>query len=203
MKTEKALNQDILNVTMQIDETYPELSKYISELQVKISDNTCLYPISEDLEDYFDSLEDLLKSYALFHITVPVSLSRKSILIIEDNAEILQNLTEFLEKEGYNILTATRGKRGVELARKFIPDLIICDVLMPEMDGYEVLYLLLETTITSGIPFIFSTSNSEPIDKMKALKLGADGYIIKPFELSVLMKMITTLIKSGKVPVRI
>ena len=79
----------------------------------------------------------------------------KTILVIEDTKEILENLTEYLEIEGYKIFPANNGKRGVELARKFIPDLIICDILMPGMDGYEVLHLILDTSETSEIPFYF------------------------------------------------
>jgi DNA-binding response OmpR family regulator len=116
----------------------------------------------------------------------------KTILLIEDNNEILENFTEYLEIEGYKVLGASNGKRGVELAMEFIPDLIICDVLMPEMDGHEVLRLLLETSKTHDIPFIFSTSMSEKVDRNEALALGADDYIIKPFDMELLLKMIST-----------
>lgn len=121
----------------------------------------------------------------------------KTILLIEDNKHILENLTEFLELEGYKILFANNGKEGVELAKAFIPDLIICDVLMPEMDGHEVLRLLLDTARTYEIPFIFSTSNSERVDKSNALALGADDYIVKPFEMSALLAMARKWIISG------
>ena len=121
----------------------------------------------------------------------------ETILLIEDNTDMLENLTEYLELEGYKILGSNNGKRGIELAMKFIPDLIICDVLMREMDGHTVLRLLLNTAITSEIPFIFSTSLSEKIDRNESLKLGADGYIIKPFELEALLKMIQTAMKPG------
>ena len=121
----------------------------------------------------------------------------KTILLIEDNTDILENLTEYLEMEGYIILVTNNGKKGIELAREFIPDLIICDVLMPEMDGYEVLRLLLGTGKTSEIPFIFSTSMSGKIDKDEALKLGADYYITKPFELETLLKVAKECIKFG------
>jgi len=78
-----------------------------------------------------------------------------------------------------------------------IPDLIICDTKMPEMDGYEVLHSILDFTRTYEIPFIFSTSNSEKVDKAKALALGADDYIVKPFEPETLLKMARTWIRSG------
>jgi len=99
--------------------------------------------------------------------------------------------------EGYKILPANNGKRGVELAREFIPDLIICDVRMHEMDGHEVLHLLLDTSETYEIPFIFSTSMSEKVARTEALRLGTDDYIVKPFDLEVLLKMAKTWIKSG------
>jgi len=121
----------------------------------------------------------------------------KTILLIEDNIEILENFTEYFEIEGYKVLGANNGKRGVNIAREFIPDLIICDVLMPVMDGHEVLHLLLETSATYQIPFIFSTSMSEQVDRKEALGLGADDYIIKPFDLEILLKMVKTWIRSG------
>ncbi len=121
----------------------------------------------------------------------------ETILLIEDTNDILENLTEYLEMEGYNVLVADNGKKGIELAKEFIPDLIICDVLMHEMDGHEVLRLLLETAKTHEIPFIFSTSMSEKYDKMESLALGADDYIVKPFELEALLTMVKSLIKSG------
>ncbi len=120
-----------------------------------------------------------------------------TILVIEDNEDILENLTEFLELEGYKILGANNGKTGIALARKFIPDLIVCDVLMHAMNGHEVLQLLLDSHATFGIPFIFSTSMSEKINRAEALLLGADDYIIKPFALDDLLKMVKTWIQSG------
>jgi DNA-binding response OmpR family regulator len=120
-----------------------------------------------------------------------------TILLIEDNLSILENLTEYFELEGYKILIADNGKKGIELAKKHIPDLIICDTKMPIMDGYEVLHLILGLSKTYEIPFIFSTSNAENVDRIKALELGADDYIIKPFAPETLLKMAKTWIKSG------
>jgi len=121
----------------------------------------------------------------------------KTILLIEDNNDILENLTEYLELEGYRIIVAVNGIRGVDMAKEHLPDLILCDVLMPEMDGYEVLHVLLETAQTHQIPFIFSTSMSEQVDRTEALGLGADDYIVKPFELDALLKMIQNWLSSG------
>lgn len=120
----------------------------------------------------------------------------QTILLIEDNINILENLSEYLEIEGYKILAANTGRKGIEFAQEYNPDLIICDVLMSEMDGYEVLNILIKTAKTNDIPFIFSTSMSEKIDRAESLKRGADDYIIKPFEMETLLKMIKTHISS-------
>jgi CRP/FNR family transcriptional regulator, cyclic AMP receptor protein len=121
----------------------------------------------------------------------------KSILLIEDNFNILENLIEYFEMEGYKIFSTNNGEKGIELARKFMPDLIICDTPKPGIDGHEVLRLLLDRVATSEIPFIFSTTNSETIDRSNAIKLGADDYIIKPFELDTMLHMAKACIKSG------
>lgn len=118
----------------------------------------------------------------------------KTVLLIEDNKAILDNLTEFLELEGYCLLAASNGKKGVELARQFIPDLILCDILMPELNGREVLDLLLDTVKTHNIPFIFSTSKAENFDIREALKQGANDYIVKPYQLDKLLQMIKSWI---------
>ena len=121
----------------------------------------------------------------------------KTILLIEDNKDILENIIEYLELEGYKILFANNGKAGLALANDLLPDLIICDVLMYGMDGHEVLQQLLSSDKTNKIPFIFSTSMSEKVDRAEALSLGADDYITKPFELEALLKMIHSWISSG------
>ena len=125
------------------------------------------------------------------------AIKMETILLIENDKDILENITEYLELEGYKIYFSDNGKRGIELAIELIPSLIICDVLMSEMDGYEVLRLLLNSRMTYEIPFIFSTSMSEKVDRSEALSLGADDYIIKPFELENLLKIVKTWIKSG------
>jgi DNA-binding response OmpR family regulator len=121
----------------------------------------------------------------------------QTILLIEDNLDILDNLTEYFELQGYKIAVANNGQAGVKLAQEHIPDLIICDTKMPHMDGYEVLHQILQFTKTHEIPFIFSTSNSEVVDRAKALELGADDYIVKPFEPETLLAMAKKWLKSG------
>ena len=106
----------------------------------------------------------------------------KKILVIEDNEEVRENIEEILELSNYKVLSAENGKLGVEAALKEIPDLIICDIMMPVLDGYGVLHLLNQHAETYGIPFIFLTAKSEKSDLRKGMELGADDYITKPFD---------------------
>jgi CRP/FNR family transcriptional regulator, polysaccharide utilization system transcription regulator len=121
----------------------------------------------------------------------------ETILLIEDTGDILENLAEYLGMEGYKVLIAKDGKAGVDIARETPPDLIICDVLMPVMDGYDVLRELKTTLKTSIIPIIISSSLGEEADKLKALELGADVYLTKPFEFEALLEAIKTCILNG------
>ena len=110
-------------------------------------------------------------------------MNKRTILIIEDNLEIREGTAEILELTGrYEILTAENGKIGVDLAIKHIPDLILCDIMMPELDGYGVLYMLNKQESTMHIPFIFLTAKSERVDMRKAMEMGADDYLVKPFD---------------------
>ncbi|MFN8244437.1 MAG: response regulator [Ferruginibacter sp.] len=105
----------------------------------------------------------------------------KHLLLIEDNAEIRENTAEILELAGYKVQTAENGKVGVELALERKPDLIICDIMMPVLDGYGVLHLINKNDTLKGIPFIFLTAKSERSDFRKGMEMGADDYITKPF----------------------
>src|SRR5688500_465836 len=106
----------------------------------------------------------------------------KKILLIEDNLEVRENTVEILSLANYNIVSAENGKIGVELAQKEKPDLIICDIMMPELDGYGVLHILSKNEKTAGIPFIFLTAKAEKSDLRKGMNLGADDYLTKPFD---------------------
>ena len=104
-----------------------------------------------------------------------------TILAIEDEAEIRENIQEILELEGFDVLTAENGKIGVQLAQEHHPDLIICDVMMPELDGYNVLIALRQDPSTIKIPFIFLSAKAAKDDFRKGMSLGADDYLTKPF----------------------
>ena len=106
----------------------------------------------------------------------------KKILLIEDNKEMRENTSEIMELSGYRIFAAKNGKEGIELAQKNNPDLIICDIMMPVLDGYGVLHLLAKNEGTANIPFIFLTAKAERSDFRKGMEMGADDYITKPFD---------------------
>lgn len=123
----------------------------------------------------------------------------KNILLIEDNLEVRENTAEILELAGYNVDTAEHGKEGVKKAQENTPDLIICDIMMPELDGYGVLHILSKNAKTASIPFIFLTAKSEKSDFRKGMNLGADDYITKPFDEVDLMNTIESrLAKSAR-----
>ncbi len=107
---------------------------------------------------------------------------KRTILIIEDNDDIREGTSEILELANYNVITADNGKTGVELTNKHKPDVILCDIMMPELDGYGVLYLLSKNPETATIPFIFLTAKAERLDMRKGMEMGADDYLTKPFD---------------------
>ncbi len=121
----------------------------------------------------------------------------KSILLIEDNIDILENLAEYLEMEGYQVYSTNNGEKGIELALKFMPNLIICDMPRPGIDGYKVLKTLIDNLSITKIPFIFCTTMSEKINRSDALESGADDYITKPFELENILQIAKLCIKTG------
>lgn len=106
----------------------------------------------------------------------------KKILVIEDNNALRENTAELLELNDYCVFTAANGKLGVELALEHQPDLIICDIMMPELDGYGVLQCLQATEGLCNTPFIFLTAKTEKIEVQTGLAKGADEYIPKPFD---------------------
>lgn len=123
----------------------------------------------------------------------------KKILVIDDNTEIRENTAEILTLAGYVTHTAENGKRGVELATREKPDMIVCDIMMPELDGYGVLHLLKKNPATEQIPFIFLTAKTERKDLRKGMEMGADDYITKPFDDLELLKAIEMRLKKTEI----
>src|SRR5947208_2570246 len=107
-------------------------------------------------------------------------MRKKKILLIEDHAPMRENLILMLELEGFIVIWADDGLRGVELARSHIPDLILCDVMMPGLDGYEVLREIRSHPASAAIPLIFLTAKGEKLDVRTGMNLGADDYLVKP-----------------------
>jgi CheY-like chemotaxis protein/CRP-like cAMP-binding protein len=123
---------------------------------------------------------------------------KTKILLIEDNQEMRENIAEILELSDYEVCTAANGKLGVETAHKENPDLIICDIMMPELDGYGVLHILNQNPDTASIPFIFLTAKADKSDFRKGMNLGADDYLTKPFENVDLLNAIEVRLKKSE-----
>jgi CRP-like cAMP-binding protein len=123
----------------------------------------------------------------------------KSILVIDDNKDIRENAAEILDLAGYKTFTAENGKRGVEVALKEKPDVIVCDIMMPELDGYGVLHLVRKNPEIQNIPFIFLTAKTERSDFRKGMEMGADDYISKPFEDIELLNAIEIRLKKSDI----
>lgn len=119
----------------------------------------------------------------------------KKILLIEDNDDVRENTAEILELDNYNVYLAENGKIGIEMAQKYLPDLIICDIMMPVLDGYGVLHTLHKIEKLKNIPFIFLTAKAERNDFRKGMELGADDYITKPFSGTELLNAVDRRLK--------
>lgn len=117
---------------------------------------------------------------------------KKRILVIEDNLEVRENLVEILELSNYEVYSAENGKIGIEKALVEVPDLILCDVMMPVMDGYGVMKILRKNPSINHIPLIYLTAKSEKEDFRKGMSLGANDYIVKPFDDVELLEAIET-----------
>lgn len=121
----------------------------------------------------------------------------KKLLFIEDNSDIRETTALLLQMAGYKVLTAENGRTGVELALAEHPDLILCDIIMPVLDGFGVLHLLSKNESTAGIPFIFLTAKTERSDYRQAMDKGANDYITKPFYVTELLNAIESRLKKA------
>jgi CRP-like cAMP-binding protein/DNA-binding NarL/FixJ family response regulator len=124
---------------------------------------------------------------------------QRTVLIIDDHDDIRENTAEILDLAGYKTFTAENGKKGVETAIKENPSLIVCDIMMPELDGYGVLHLLRKNADTRNIPFIFLTAKTERSDFRKGMEMGADDYITKPFDDIELLNAIEIRLKKADI----
>ncbi len=126
-------------------------------------------------------------------------MKKTCILIIEDNDDIRESAAEILTLASYEVLEACNGRIGVELSTKHLPDLILCDIMMPELDGYGVLHLLGKNPETAVIPFIFLTAKTERQDVRKGMEMGADDYLTKPFDDVELFNAIESRLKKKSI----
>ncbi|MGC8865634.1 MAG: hybrid sensor histidine kinase/response regulator [Bacteroidales bacterium] len=122
----------------------------------------------------------------------------KKILVIEDTAEVRENIAEILESEGFEVFKAENGDIGINMAERIQPDLILCDIMMPGKDGYEVLEELRKKVLTSTTPFIFLTAKNTREDLRRGMALGADDYISKPFTIDELITSVNTRLKKAE-----
>lgn len=125
-------------------------------------------------------------------------MSNGRILIVEDDFDISNMLKIFFAGHGYSVEVAARGSDALEMCRKKLPDLIVLDIMLPDMDGYAVCRALRTTTRTSHIPIIFLTQKDERSDRIAGLELGADDYITKPFDIEELKLRVRTAINTHK-----
>lgn len=114
------------------------------------------------------------------------------ILVIEDNLGIRENLVEILEINNYKVVTAENGKKGVLMATTLLPQAILSDILMPEMNGFEVFEQLKSNPLTTHIPFIFVTASAEKAEVQAGISMGAYAYVCKPFDADELLKIVET-----------
>lgn len=119
------------------------------------------------------------------------------VLLIEDNLDVRENTAEILSLADYEVIAAENGKIGVEMALHQKPDIIICDIMMPELDGYGVLHILNKKPETAGIPFIFLTAKTERTDIRKGMELGADDYLTKPFDDTELLNAVEARLRKS------
>jgi len=123
------------------------------------------------------------------------TLPAKRILVIEDEPEMRRNIATILRMEKFDVKQAENGRIGLELAKKELPDLILCDVMMPELDGHGVLQALREDSRTANLPFIFLTAKGEKADQRSGMNLGADDYLTKPVAKADLLEAISARLK--------
>lgn len=116
----------------------------------------------------------------------------KKILVIDDDEHLRSNLLDVLGFEGYEALGAENGRQGIQFAQEFQPDLIICDITMPLMDGFEVITTLCQNPQTSGIPIILLSAHKDQASVQKGLRLGAVAHLPKPYNLSDLLTTVHT-----------
>ncbi|HET6420152.1 MAG TPA: response regulator transcription factor [Geobacteraceae bacterium] len=122
----------------------------------------------------------------------------KTILVIEDERDLVELVSFNLEKEGYRVITTMDGASGLETARNSLPDLILLDLMLPDITGFEICKILKRSEKTSRIPIIMLTAKCEEIDRVVGFEVGADDYVAKPFSNRELMLRIKAVLRRGE-----
>jgi DNA-binding NarL/FixJ family response regulator len=120
---------------------------------------------------------------------------RKRLLLIDDDPNLILLVKDYLEFRGYEVLTADNGREALNLLSLNLPDMIICDIMMPEMDGYGLIENVRQDSRTSWIPVLFLSARGQSQDRIKGLNLGADVYMVKPFEPEELVAQVESSLK--------
>ncbi|BCX12326.1 MAG: DNA-binding response regulator [Thermosynechococcus sp.] len=118
-----------------------------------------------------------------------------TILLVDDDRNLVLLVKDYLEMQGYRVLTAAHGNEGLAILRQHTPDLIICDVMMPQMDGYSFVSAVRQQTHLSWLPVLFLSAKGQTHDRIKGLQTGGDVYLVKPFEPDELLAQIQALLK--------
>ncbi len=125
-------------------------------------------------------------------------MAGKKILVIEDDRYVRENIQIILSEEGYDVSTTENGKLGIDAMKNNSFDLVLCDILMPHVGGFEVLKFVKEDKASCNIPFIFLTAKIELENVNKALNMGASNYLIKPFQIDDLLNCVTNVLNENK-----
>ncbi len=121
----------------------------------------------------------------------------KRLLLIDDDPNLILLVKDYLEFRGYEVITAENGREALDVLETDVPDMIVCDVMMPEMDGYDFVSNVRENERTSWIPVLFLSAKGQPQDRVKGLNVGADVYMVKPFEPEELVAQVEASLKQA------
>ncbi|AFZ43553.1 two component transcriptional regulator, LuxR family [Halothece sp. PCC 7418] len=128
----------------------------------------------------------------------PVDNETKKLLLVDDDPNLILLVQDYLEFQGYQVTTADNGRDALEILEHEVPDLIICDIMMPEMDGYELVKQVRQDSRISWIPVLFLSAKGQTTDRVKGLNTGADVYLVKPFEPEELVAQVESSLKQAQ-----
>jgi len=126
-----------------------------------------------------------------------MTTDQKQLLLIDDDPNLILLVQDYLEFRGYEVTTAENGQKAIDILQQQTPDMIICDVMMPEMDGYEFVQKVRENEQTAWIPVLFLSAKGQSQDRVKGLSKGADVYMVKPFEPEELVAQVESSLKQA------